>query len=197
MSWEAFAALTSALGTFFAGFQIYQSRRESIMRTTFERIEKVIAALAAIRPYDRDESKSAVLDYYRNEIDELSPAGEHFMCFMEALDLLAMSMAKNLVDRKTTLLYLESLFDGDQVDPQFVAQLQETCKSDKVLRYLQALLNAHKEENGNAKREPRRKEIRGRNQDNTATHSTSTAAIEGSQSDSPATEAQSSQKVAS
>jgi hypothetical protein len=152
--WAMVGAIATAVSAGAAAGQIFYSRRESTRRATLEQLREVDVRLQPLWKADPVQAGEAVLAWYRHEGD-LSDDAANYLSFLNSLDLLAFAYGRDVLDRKMTDDYIDTLLRSHVVSLSFLTELQRCCGDSRVYEHLRALLLKHEDVRRLQSRRPR------------------------------------------
>lgn len=160
--------VTSAVGSFAGGLagtvaaivaaaQLRYSRVDESRRGALEglfRIEERVRDLFATGT-SVAVAQADVLARYRGQAATFSPGAQAYLNLLTLLDIVAIGVSANVIDRKLAMDYLCTLLDDDDmISLSFLNDIQQCCDDSNTYRHLRKLLLARRVE--------RDRDVRGR-----------------------------------
>ena len=134
--WEIAGSIATSAAAIFAGVQIWFSRRDANSRAVFQHLSDIDLRVQRAWSADVESARAEVLAYFRRENAELTEGARSYLNLLNGLDLLALAVAKKLVDRRTVDEYIKTLISPQVLSLSFLQELQKCCGDANVYEHL-------------------------------------------------------------
>lgn len=136
VDWTAVSGLATAIAAFFAGCQIWYSRRDANNRVVFEHLREIDNRIQQAWSVPSEVAQDEIIDYYRKKRKDLTPGGKQYMALLNSLDILAFAVHKRLVSEKPINQYVKTLVSPNVLSLTFLKELRKCCGEDASYEHL-------------------------------------------------------------
>jgi len=139
MDWNTVASLAAAASALFAGWQIWQTRRESRLRTTFEHPREIERRVQAIRHVPPSELCARTRDAYGGLV-HLDEDCKAYLALLDGLELLATARRLRMVDTAVVDEFLAPIVRRELVSLSAIPDFRAAWNEPLIYGDLRGLL---------------------------------------------------------
>jgi hypothetical protein len=132
----AFAGIAAAVAVVQVRIRIRSEQRQA----AFAHIRQLTDILHSARMFDPRAVKQEALAFYAGTAPQLSTGAQHYLAFLDALELLALAYQTKSVDRQLARTYVAGLLTNSySISEAFVKEFRKAARDDTLYEHLLAL----------------------------------------------------------